>query len=141
MSHFTLHPRLEADTHFLADLPPCQVRLMDDRRFAWLVLVPRQADVSEVYELSSADQARLWQEATTLGQGLMQVTAGDKLNLATLGNQVAQLHLHVIARRRDDVAWPAPVWGQGIPEPYDDDTLARLRERLRPLFEENASER
>ncbi|GAB2793227.1 HIT domain-containing protein [Halomonas shantousis] len=141
MSHFTLHPRLEADTHFLADLPLCQVRVMNDRRFAWLVLVPRQADISEVYELSTADQARLWQEATTLGQGLMQTSAGDKLNLATLGNQVAQLHLHVIARRRDDAAWPAPVWGQGTPEPYDEDTLARLRERLRPLFEGNAPER
>lgn len=105
---------------------------MNDRRYPWLILVPRRADISEIYQLAGDDQARLWQEATTLGQALMTTFGGDKLNLATLGNQVPQLHLHVIARRREDAAWPAPVWGLGHAEPYAKAALADVREQLRP---------
>ncbi|MCK0745499.1 HIT domain-containing protein [Chromohalobacter nigrandesensis] len=136
MTDFNLHPRLAADSHYVADLALCQVRLNDDARFPWLVLVPRRADIREVYELSTDDQATLWQEATEVGRRLMTHHDGDKLNLATLGNQVAQLHLHVIVRHQDDAAWPGPVWGQGTPQPYDDmmlDThLATLRNLLAP---------
>lgn len=130
MNDFTLHPRLEADTHQLTDLPLCQVRLMDDARFPWLILVPRRPNVSEVYELSPEDQSQLWQEATSLGQGMMDALDGDKLNLATLGNQVPQLHLHVILRRRNDAAWPAPVWGIGEPQPYTTEAFNEIREHI-----------
>ncbi|MEC9481894.1 MAG: HIT domain-containing protein [Halomonas sp.] len=130
MSDFQLHPRLEADTHFLTDLPLCRVLLMDDARFPWLILVPRRADTSEVHELAPDDQAQLWREATSLAHGMQDLLEGDKLNIATLGNQVPQLHVHVILRRRDDAAWPAPVWVHGERQPYDADDLDEIRERL-----------
>lgn len=133
MNDFRLHPRLEGDTHPVTDLALCQVRLMDDARFAWLILVPRRAGVREVYELTAADQARLWHEATWLGRELKLAVDGDKLNLATLGNQVPQLHLHVIVRSEHDAAWPAPVWGFGDPEPYDARRLESMLERVRQL--------
>lgn len=130
MNDFRLHPRLEADTHHLSDLPLCRVCLMDDARFPWLILVPRRADISEVHELSPADQAQLWREVTSLAHGMKDALDGDKLNIATLGNQVSQLHLHVILRREDDAAWPAPVWGFEERKPYDAESLAGIRDEL-----------
>lgn len=128
MTEPTLDPRLEADTLPVAELPLCQVRLMNDSRFAWLVLIPRRPGVSEVFELSSVDQTQLWKEATALGRAMKECLGGDKLNLATLGNVVAQLHLHVIVRKHDDDAWPAPVWGHGRAQPYDADGQAAMRD-------------
>lgn len=130
MSDFRLHPRLEADTHPLTDLVLCRVRLMDDARFPWLILVPRRAGISEVHELTQEDQTNLWREATSLGQGMKAALDGDKLNLATLGNQVPQLHVHVILRRKSDAAWPAPVWGFGEPRPYTAEGFEEMRQHL-----------
>nr|WP_297460839.1 HIT family protein [uncultured Halomonas sp.] len=135
MNAFRLHSRLEGDTHPVADLALCQVLLMDDARFPWLILVPRRANVREIFELSTGDQAQLWHEATWLGRELKQAMNGDKLNVATLGNQVPQLHLHVIVRSERDAAWPAPVWGFGDSEPYDSQRLASVLERVRQLIE------
>lgn len=114
---FELHPQLAADTILVGDLPLCRVLRMNDARFAWLILVPRRADIVEAYELSADDQSTLWQEATQVGQALMAHQCADKLNIAALGNQVPQLHIHVIARTKDDAAWPGPVWGVGQAEP------------------------
>ncbi|WP_227367420.1 HIT domain-containing protein [Halomonas sp. M20] len=134
MSDFSLHPRLEADTYHVTDLALCQVRLMNDARFPWVILVPRRAAIREVYELEESEQARLWQEATMLGRGMQETLGGDKLNLATLGNLVAQLHLHVIVRRQGDDAWPGPVWGAGTPRPYSREALEEINDRLLALI-------
>ncbi|MCW4152577.1 HIT family protein [Halomonas sp. 18H] len=135
MPEFKLDNRLARDGHYITDLPLCQLRLMDDARFPWLVLIPRRHGVSEVTELSGRDQRQLWQEATQAGELLKRCVPGDKLNIATLGNVVAQLHLHVILRRRDDAAWPAPVWGHGEAEPYTSVQQADLGARLRNAAE------
>lgn len=94
---------------------------MNDRRFPWLLLVPRRADCVEILDLSPEDQLLLWSEIRDVARVLQSITSADKLNIAALGNQVAQLHVHVIARHRTDDAWPAPVWGVGQAEPYGDD--------------------
>lgn len=135
MTRFVLDPRLARDTMPLTDLSLCHVRLMNDARFPWLVLIPRRPDVQEVYDLDETDQMQLWREATTLGQAMMASLGGDKLNLASLGNIVAQLHMHVIVRQRDDDAWPGPVWGQGTPIPYADAGLQTMQERLMVLLD------
>ena len=131
MATFELDPRLEADTLPLADLPLCRALLMNDARYPWVVLVPRVASVSEVFELSQAEQAQLWQEATQLGAAMKEAFQGDKLNIATLGNVVSQLHIHLVVRYNDDASWPAPVWGNGTPEPYE---LAQQGERREQLL-------
>lgn len=129
---FVLHPRLAADTLHVGDLPLCRVLRMNDARFAWLVLVPQRADIVEAYELPAAEQAMLWREATDVGRALMAHTGGDKLNIAALGNQVPQLHIHVIARKQGDAAWPGPVWGVGTPQPIADTSaeIQRLQNAL-----------
>lgn len=129
---FALDPRLAADTVVIGDLPLCRVLRMNDARFAWLILVPRRAEIVEAYGLPAAEQASLWQEATQVGQALMAHAGGDKLNIAALGNQVPQLHLHVIARKRDDAAWPGPVWGVGMAEPLPD--AAAEQEQLQQVL-------
>ncbi|MGE6608225.1 HIT domain-containing protein [Halomonas sp. NPDC076908] len=130
MNNFTLDERLSADTLPVADLPLCRVLLMNDARYPWVILVPRHASISEVFELSATDQEQLWREATDLGEAMKTALGGDKLNIATLGNVVSQLHVHVVVRRRTDATWPAPVWGNGSPEPYDLDGQARMRDLL-----------
>ncbi|NIC07115.1 HIT domain-containing protein [Billgrantia bachuensis] len=130
MSSVQLDERLVRDSYPVAELPLCQLRLMDDTRFPWLILIPRRAEVSEVFDLNEADRQQLWREASEVGYMLKALTQADKINIANLGNVVAQLHVHIVARLRGDDAWPGPVWGQGQPQPYDLDGLASMRDHL-----------
>ena len=133
---FDLDPRLAGDTRFVADLPLSRVLLMDDARFPWLLLVPRRGGLVEIADLDDAGQAQLWQEVNHAAAALRGVAPCDKLNIGALGNSVRQLHVHVVARRRDDAAWPGPVWGHGraapYPQPDADALVPRLRQRLAP---------
>ncbi len=133
---FALDPRLAADSRLVASLPLCDVRLMNDARYAWLVLVPRRAGLVEITDLGDDEQAALWQEVNRAGRALRAVAPCDKLNLGALGNIVRQLHLHVVARREGDAAWPGPVWGHGKPVGYAEaalhERLAGLRQALDP---------
>lgn len=127
---FDLDPRLAGDTVVVGDLSLCRVLLMRDARFAWLVLVPRQAGLVEVADLSESDRATLWREVDVAGAALRAAAPCDKLNIGALGNIVRQLHIHVVARTEHDAAWPGPVWGSGKAEAYPDDLL---EERLKVL--------
>ena len=131
---FRLASRLEADSHFLADWTLCQVRLMDDARFPWLVLVPRRPGLEEWTELSPEDSAQLAQEIGKAGQALARMFAPTKLNVGALGNIVRQMHVHVIARFETDAAWPGPVWGQGTRTPYEKAQRDRLSADLLSLL-------
>jgi diadenosine tetraphosphate (Ap4A) HIT family hydrolase len=128
---FTLDPRLEADSAFVAQLALCELRLMNDYRFPWLLLVPRRAGMSEIAELDAEDQRLLWDEVNLATAALRACAPCDKLNLGALGNIVRQLHLHVVARREGDAAWPGPVWGSGAPQPYPQQQQQQLIEALR----------
>lgn len=127
---FTLDTRLQQDTVLIGDFPLCRVLLMNDASYPWFILVPRRADISEVFHLSGADQAVLWAETTHLAEVLRDAFSAEKVNIATLGNVVSQLHMHVIARYREDAAWPAPVWGRQPAIPYTEVQIAAIRERL-----------
>ena len=121
---FELHPRLAADTGEVARLPLCRVLLMNDRRFPWLILVPARPDIREIHQLSPADRAALVEEIALVAGAMEKLHKADKMNVAALGNQVPQLHVHVIARFTTDPAWPNPVWGRGAAEPYDPAQMA-----------------
>ena len=131
MRTFVLHPQLAADTRPVATLPLCDVRLMDDANHPWLVLVPRIAGAVEMIDLTEAQRTHLRREIDQVAAALREVAQPDKLNIATLGNMVQQLHVHVIARYRHDVAWPKPVWGAAPAKPYAPDALAALTARWR----------
>jgi diadenosine tetraphosphate (Ap4A) HIT family hydrolase len=123
---FRLASRLEADSHFLADWTLCQIRLMDDARFPWLILVPRRPGLEEWTELKPDDSAVLAEEIGKAGRALERMFRPTKLNIGALGNIVRQMHVHVIARFENDAAWPGPVWGQGVRVPYDKAQKDRL---------------
>lgn len=120
---FELNPAFPATSEALGDLALCQVRLQDDARWPWLVLIPRIAGARELEALSANDRAALMEEVILAGAAVRTVGLAlgqpvDKLNVGQLGNLTPQLHVHVVGRRRDDLAWPGPVWGVGIPEHY-----------------------
>lgn len=119
MSDFVLHPRLEADAVFVADWPLSRVLLMNDARYAWLVLVPRRAGAVELFDLDPADRSALMEETAHAARLLKSVAKVAKINVGALGNLVPQLHVHVVARSPGDPAWPGPVWGHSPAVPYD----------------------
>ena len=118
MDAFVLDPRIQDDSLHVADLPLSAARLMRDANYPWLVLVPRIAGVSEIIDLDASQRVELMSEIALASQALRREVPVDKLNVASLGNVVPQLHVHVIARKRSDPAWPRPVWGAVAPEPY-----------------------
>ena len=131
---FELDHRLARDTRHLTNLPLCNVRLMDNKKFPWLVLVPRVANASEWIDLTREQQHQLSDEIAVLSHILQALVTPHKLNVATLGNQVSQLHLHVIARYKGDAAWPNPVWG-GQSEPYGEAEAQRFMYELKSALD------
>jgi len=129
-AEFVVAERIAADSVLVAEWSLCQVRLMDDRRFPWLLLLPRKAGLEEWTELDAAELALLSVEIKRAGEALGAVATFDKLNVGALGNIVRQMHVHVIGRSVGDAAWPGPVWGQGTREPYSEAELTALVSRL-----------
>ncbi len=134
---FQLHAQLAQDCVIVGDLALCQVLLMNDAQYPWLILVPRRAAISEVFELDELIQGQLWQEVGAVAKAMAASYQSDKMNVAALGNVVAQLHVHVIARFKGDPAWPRPVWGVVPAQAYGAGALKlclqALRELLHPL--------
>ena len=132
---WSLHPQLAADTHPLAQWRLCELRLMDDTNYPWLILVPRVAGAQELIDLREAERHLLSDETDRALRVLRDVFRPRKLNVAALGNIVPQLHVHVIARDEGDPAWPAPVWGRVAARPHTPEQLvervARLQDALR----------
>jgi diadenosine tetraphosphate (Ap4A) HIT family hydrolase len=125
-----IHPQLQKDCLYLGRFQLCQLLLMDDCRYPWFILVPDRAEIREIYQLAVSDRQLLLDESCLLSEFLMEAYAGDKLNVAALGNQVPQLHLHHIVRYTTDAAWPAPIWGLPGAEAYS----ASAIEEIRTLF-------
>ena len=120
---FVLDPRLEADSVLVADGPLSQVRLMDDARFPWLLLVPRVPGATEWIDLDGNRQRLLLAEINQVAKLLRAEPGVQKLNIGALGNVVRQLHVHVVGRHEGDAAWPGPVWGSGAARKWDVDAL------------------
>ncbi|WP_417566894.1 HIT domain-containing protein [Marinobacter sp.] len=133
---FELHDRLSADTISLGSSSLCEIRLMNDSTWPWVLLVPAVTGIREIYQMSADQQHQLLRESSALSQAMMDVFGGDKMNVAALGNMVPQLHLHHIVRFEGDPAWPGPVWGKQAPVPYTDLGLEQVRKQLGPVLEQ-----
>ncbi|MGY4305557.1 diadenosine tetraphosphate (Ap4A) HIT family hydrolase [Bradyrhizobium sp. USDA 4369] len=118
-SAWSLHPQLAKDTIDIGDLPLSRALVIKDANYPWLLLVPRREGAVEIIDLDEVAQAQLMTEITRVSRAVKEITKCDKLNVAALGNMVPQLHIHIIARRTSDVAWPRPVWGVAPPLPHD----------------------
>lgn len=131
MSDFLLDPRLAADSVFIADGPLSQIRLINDTRFPWIVLVPRVESANEWLELDGNQQRLLLAEINQVGHLVRTEPGVQKLNIGALGNVVRQLHVHLVGRREHDAAWPGPVWGHGSAERFGTEALAERIEAWR----------
>lgn len=135
-AEFRADPAFESGSVAVAEWPLCQVRLQDDARFPWLILIPRRAGLTELDQLEPSDLNQLMAEVLRAGDavrtlGRMVDRPVEKLNVAALGNVTAQLHVHVIGRRADDPVWPDPVWGRGSAVPWAPDLRETLIQALR----------
>lgn len=133
---FELHPQLARDTVRIGSMPLCEVLLMNDAGYPWLILVPRYPGATELHQLSSIDQQQFIRESVFVSAKMHKHFQADKMNVAALGNMVPQLHVHHIARYRDDAAWPKPVWGVQPAVPYDAQELAMTVTTLQALLME-----
>ena len=130
MSQFHPDPAFEAGSVAAAEWPLCHVRLQDDARFPWLILIPRVEGAVELADLSAEQRAALMEETVRAGDLVRRLGPVEKLNVGAIGNVTSQLHVHVVGRRRDDGLWPDPVWGRGPAVPYDPAERARLLEKI-----------
>jgi diadenosine tetraphosphate (Ap4A) HIT family hydrolase len=131
LPEWALHPQLEQDTMMVGDLALSRLLVSHDANYPWLLLVPRRPGATEIIDLDTADQAQLMTEIAAVSRALKAVTACDKLNIAAIGNVVPQLHVHIVARRRGDPAWPKPVWGAMPARAYDPAERERFIAALR----------
>ena len=128
---WSLHSQLEIDTVNVGDLPLSRVLIIKDSNYPWLLLVPRRPGASDITDLNEIEQAQLITEINRVAVALKDITKPEKLNIAALGNIVSQLHVHVIARRKTDAAWPRPVWGVAPPLGYDPAEMQAFKNALR----------
>jgi diadenosine tetraphosphate (Ap4A) HIT family hydrolase len=131
---FELHPQLAADTVPVLDLDLCTVRLMNCKALPWLVLVPRRVNLREITDLEENERRKFWDEIHAASLILKNLFNPHKLNVAALGNVVPQLHMHIVARFENDLAWPKPVWGNLPIEPYVPEATAAMITEFKKQF-------
>jgi len=136
-NEFQLHPQLRADSLTVGQLPLCDLRLVNDSRFPWCLLIPRIPDITELHHLPTAHRQSMMSEVETLSTYLLENTEATKINVAALGNMVPQLHIHVIGRHSLDPAWPNPVWSAGSAEHYKKTNAQALIVALREALISN----
>ncbi len=134
MNDFVIHPQLRDDCIDLGEFDFCRLLLMNDSSYPWFILVPQRSEISEIYQLSEADQIQLNKESIYLSQKLAEEFSADKMNIATLGNVVPQLHIHHVVRYKNDHAWPAPIWGVGDAVKYGQAELDQVKTKAEKIL-------
>lgn len=134
---FKLDERLKNDGQVIADLTLCSVIFVDNANFPWIILVPKQNNLKEVIDLNQNDQMILMKEISYISKLVKELFQPDKLNIAALGNIVEQLHVHIIARFKNDIAWPNPVFGKEKTSYSNDEYMAiinKLKEKINEKY-------
>lgn len=134
---FKLHPVLEKDSIRIGRFGLCQIRLINDCNYPWVLLVPEREDITEIHQLSIEDRSLLAEESAFLSAVLAELFQADKMNVAAIGNLVPQLHLHHIVRYKTDPAWPAPIWGKWPMKPYTDRLLEETADKVAAALQLN----
>jgi len=128
---FQLHPQLQQDSISIGSFKLSELRLINDKQYPWFILVPKKENIAEIYQLSETEQQLLQQESSLLAKTLSEIFHADKMNIAAIGNKVPQLHIHHIVRYKEDIAWPAPVWGKFDSLPYQSQEIDQIKNKLK----------
>lgn len=131
---YSLDKQLEQDTELLGQFPLCDVLLMKDANYPWVILVPRRGAIRELFHLSQKDRHQMSDESSYVSQRLSDFFEADSMNVGALGNVVPQLHVHHVVRNKEDIAWPKPVWGAHPAKEYDAKELEERVDQLKRLF-------
>ena len=123
MTNFTLNPLIASTSSFIRQCGLCEVRMVNDKRYCWLLLIPQLPDIFELSDLTKSQRHEMMDYASQIAAIIQNKTKADKMNIATIGYIVPAMHLHIIARHEGDMAWPNPIWGNGSAIPYDEDAL------------------
>jgi diadenosine tetraphosphate (Ap4A) HIT family hydrolase len=134
MAEFNLDPRLAADTISIINLNISKLLLMNDSNYPWFILVPKRVNAVEIFDLDDASQRLLFEEVSRVSEALKRFYNADKVNIGALGNQVSQLHIHIIMRYKTDIAWPMPVWGQVKSVKYTESQLDQIKSDITALL-------
>ncbi|MGY8974952.1 MAG: HIT domain-containing protein [Alphaproteobacteria bacterium] len=134
MQYFNLNKKLEADTHHISDLTLCRLLIMNNADYPWVILVPRRSNISEIYQLTEIDRKKLDFEVNEISKKLSDYFKADKINIASIGNIVSQLHIHIVVRNKKDLSWPETVWGKSNNRPYSDNQLIKLKKEFQGMF-------
>ena len=129
--YFQVDNQIEASSNFIGDLSLSRVYLKNEANFPWIILVPRQQDVQEIYQLSETNRHTLMKEITELSKIMHDFFKPDKLNIGALGNMIPQLHVHIVARFKTDLLWPEGIWQSFLPTAYSSKMLEELTDKLR----------
>jgi diadenosine tetraphosphate (Ap4A) HIT family hydrolase len=135
-----LHPQLSKDCFELGEFSLCQLLLLNDANYPWFILLPNRENITELHHLTESDQKQLMTESMFLSKYLEDIFQPDKINIASLGNVVPQLHIHHIARFTTDACWPAPVWGAVSSIPYRNDQKKNIIDQLDSWLNINSSQ-
>ncbi|MGI9312849.1 MAG: HIT domain-containing protein [Alphaproteobacteria bacterium] len=133
---FKLDKRLEQDTIFIKNLNLSKLLLMNNSNFPWLILVPMRENLIELIDLSKTDQQQLLSEISSLSRFLKKIDPKGKINIGTLGNIVNQLHIHIVIRNKNDLAWPNSIWGFDNHSPYSKEQSLKLLEEISNFLNE-----
>lgn len=131
---FKLDNRLEQDCHELGSMKLCKLLLANDKQFPWFILVPKREQITEIHQLENEDLVSLMIESKLLSRALESIFQPDKINIASIGNIVSQLHVHHVARFKSDIAWPKPIWGMHDPVPYEDFEISAILEKIKGVL-------
>ena len=129
MSEFEIDERLLNDCHVLGQLDVSYILLMNNTQVPWLILVP-DTQQTEYYLLSDEMQLLVNREVNWISEFISAEYQPDKINVATIGNVVSQMHIHIIGRFKNDYCWPGVVWGVKADFPYSNDQVETVKQRL-----------
>ena len=132
---FALDSRLKNSSFQIAAIDAFQIRLVNDKRYIWLLIIPEISDITELDDLDPKTQTALFQIASQLSSSVKSYFQAHKMNIATIGNIVSQFHLHIVARKQTDATWPEPIWGKGTAEPYSDEEASVMMAQMRKLID------
>ena len=130
---FKIHKKFEKTTHYITDLKLCQIRLQDNAKFPWIMLIPKRNKVSQILDLNRKDQIRLMDEIQYCSKIMKKNFPCDNLNVEKVGNIVPQLHIHIVPRHKKDPSWPLSIWVvKG--KPYSKLALAKMIVKLQSII-------
>ena len=130
---FKINNKFLKSSHYIVDLKLCSVRLNDNSKFPWLILIPKRKNVTDISELNSKDQTLLMKEIVLVSGLMKKLFKTSKLNIEKIGNIVPQLHIHIISRKKTDSSWPLSVWVvKG--KKYSANNLKEVLNKIRSAF-------